>query len=320
MKVIIQIPCYNEAETLTQVVEDFPRTLPGIDCVEYLVIDDGSHDQTIAVAKKLGVHHVVRHKLNRGLAATFATGLKTCLALNADIIVNTDGDHQYPGRYISDLVEPIVAGRADLVIGDRRPGSDRKFSPLKRALQRFGGAVVSWMAGRHIPDPVSGFRAMSREAAIQTHILTGYSYTIESLLQAVHRGLFIEFVAIETNQATRKSRLMRSLPHFIGRTGATLLRVFFMFHPLNVLVWSSGILGFIGLLPIIRFLILAATGDGAGHLQSLILGAALVVLAAMVLVAGLIADLISHNRKLIEFAIENDIQFARIRKGDTSND
>jgi len=307
MKVIIQIPCYNEAETLPQVVEDLPKSLPGIDCIEYLIIDDGSHDHTSEVARGLGVHHVVRHKSNRGLGATFATGLHECLELGADIIVNTDGDHQYPGRYIGDLVKPIVDGRADLVIGDRRPGSDPKFSPLKRALQRFGGAVVSWMAGRPIPDPVSGFRAMSRDAAIRTHIVTGYSYTLESLLQAVHRGLSIEFVPIETNNPTRKSRLMRSLPHFIGRSGATLLRVFFMFHPLNVLVWFSGIFGLVGLVPIIRFLIFAAIGDGQGHLQSLVLGTALVVLSAMILVAGLIADLISHNRKLIEYAIEYGI-------------
>jgi len=291
---------------LPLVVPDLPISIDGIATIEFLVVDDGSSDATSRIARELGVHHVVRHNRNRGLAATFATGLQRCIELDADIIVNTDGDHQYPGRFIASLVEPIVSGRADLVIGDRNPGADPRFSLIKRWLQRFGSRIISWMVGKKIPDPVSGFRAMSREAAIRTHIVTGYSYTIESLLQAIHRGLAIEFVPIETNAATRKSRLMRSLPHFIGRSAVTLLRVFFMYHPLNVLLWVSGFVGLIGILPIVRFLIFFVRGDGDGHLQSLVLGAALVVLAAMTLIAGLIADLISHNRKLIEFAIENE--------------
>ncbi len=304
MKLIIQIPCFNEAETLHRVVADFPKEIAGIDEIETLVIDDGSRDGTAAVALGLGVNHVVRHNRNRGLAAAFATGLEASLRFGADVIVNTDGDHQYPGSAIQQLVEPIVAGRADLVVGDRRPGEDRRFSPLKRFLQRCGRRVVSRLAGRDLPDPVSGFRAYSRNAAEHTHIVTGYSYTIESLLQASCKGLAIEFVPIETNPATRPSRLFRSLPQFISRSGLTMLRVFFMFHSLEVLAWTSAVLGLIGVIPIARFLIRYAVDGGAGHIQSLVLGGVLVILAAVLLVAGLLADLISHNRRLLEKVLE----------------
>lgn len=304
MKLIIQIPCFNEAGTLYQVVSDLPSQISGIDSIETLVIDDGSDDGTAATAFGFGVDHVVRHNRNRGLAAAFATGIDACLRLGADIIVNTDGDHQYPGEAIERLVEPIIAGRADLVVGDRRPGVDENFSPLKRLLQRCGRRVVSGLAGRDLPDPVSGFRAYSRSAAEQTHIVTGHSYTIESLLQANCKGLAIEFLPISTNPPTRPSRLFRSLPHFISRSALTMLRVFFMFHPLCVLAWVSGLLAAIGALPIARFLLLYAVGDGDGHVQSLILGSVLVLLAAIMLVAGLLADLIAHNRRLLEKTLE----------------
>ncbi len=265
MKLIIQIPCFNEAETLHRVVSDLPSRIDGVDSIETLVVDDGSRDGTSAVALGLGADHVVRHNQNRGLAAAFATGLDASLRLGADVIVNTDGDHQYPGSAIERLVEPIVAGRADLVVGDRRPGEDEKFSLLKRWLQRCGRRVVSRLAGRDLADPVSGFRAYSRSAAERTHIVTGYSYTIESLLQASCKGLAIEFVPIETNAATRLSRLFRSLPQFISRSALTILRVFFMFHPLRVLAWISGLLAVAGALPIGRFLYLYIIGEGAGH-------------------------------------------------------
>jgi glycosyltransferase involved in cell wall biosynthesis len=304
MKLIIQIPCYNEADTLHRVISDLPARIAGIESIETLVVDDGSNDRTAATALALGVNHVVRHNRNRGLAAAFATGIDACLQLGADVIVNTDGDHQYPGDALERLVEPIVAGRADLVVGDRRPGSDFKFSPLKRWLQRCGRRVVSALAGRDLPDPVSGFRAYSRNAARRTHIVTGYSYTIESLLQANCKGLAIEFVPIETNPSTRPSRLFRSLPHFIARSALTMLRVFFMFHPLGILAAISGIMAFIGAVPIIRFVYLYAIGEGGGHVQSLILGGVLIVLAAITLVAGLLADLMSHNRRLLEKVLE----------------
>ncbi len=304
LDIIIQIPCLNEADTLHQVISELPETWCGVYSVESLVVDDGSHDGTAAVAIGLGVKHVVRHRRNRGLAAAFSTGLDTCLRLGADIIVNTDGDGQYPTSAIPRLLEPILAGRADVVIGDRRPWADRRQSWVKRRLQKLGSRFVSYLAGREIPDAVSGFRAMTREAALQTHIVTGFSYTIESILQACSRGLAIEFVPITTNSVERPSRLFHSIPQFLTRSGMTMLRVFFMFRPLRVLVWLSVILGAFGLLPVLRFLYLYWRDGTAGHVQSLILGAVLIILSGMALVAGLFADLIATNRRLAEMTLE----------------
>ncbi len=304
MKVVIQIPCLNESESLHRVVNDLPTRLPGVDCIETLVIDDGSTDGTSAVELGLGVDHVVRHKRNRGLASAFATGLETAVRLGADVIVNRDGDHQYPGTSIAALMAPIVDGRADVVIGDRRPAADRRNPLSKRLLYRVGRWAVSKLAGVDLPDPVSGFRAYSREAAAKTHVVTQYSYTIESLMQAVHNGFAIEFVPIEANAVQRPSRLFRSRRQFIFRSAITLLRVFLMYRPLAVLVWLSGVVGCIGALPIVRFLWLFFTGDGGGHVQSLILGAMLILVAAVLFVAGMIADLVAHNRRLLEVAIQ----------------
>lgn len=304
MKLFIQIPCFNEAQTLHRVVSDIPASLPGIDSIETVVIDDGSDDGTAAVALALGVDYVVRHNRNRGLAAAFATGVNSCLALGADIIVNTDGDHQYPGRSIESLVAPIIAGQADVVVGDRHPGTDRKFSWTRRFWQRLGRRVVSGLAGSDLADPVSGFRAFSRDAAQRIHIVTGYTYTVESLLQAVHKGLAVEFVSVDTNPPTRPSRLFRSPLQFLIRSGVTMLRVFFIFRPLSILLCLSSGLLLVGLMPIVRFVFLFLAGRGDGHSQSLILGAALVVLAGLILVAGLIADLVAHNRRLLEITLE----------------
>ncbi|OYP35148.1 glycosyltransferase family 2 protein [Rhodopirellula sp. MGV] len=300
MKLIIQIPCFNEADTLHRVISDLPETIVGIDEIETLVVDDGSTDGTAAVALGLGVDHVIRHNRNRGLAAAFSTGLTSCLALGADVIVNTDGDCQYPGCEIPSLVEPIIKGRADLVIGDRQPGRDPRFSRLKRFLQRVGRRVASQLAGMDLADPVSGFRAWSRDAAMRTHIVTTYSYTIESLLQAAKKGLAIQFIPVKTNAATRPSRLFRNIPHFLVRSAVTMLRVFFFLHPLHILLWISGLLCLIGAIPIFRFLTLFLLGSGEGHLQSLVLGAALVIVGVLILVTGLVADLVAHNRRLIE--------------------
>ncbi len=305
MKLIIQIPCLNETDTVHLVLSAIPAELPGVDAIEILVVDDGSTDGTAATALGLGVDHVVRHRRNRGLAAAFATGLETALELGADIIVNTDGDHQYPGHYIADLIEPITAGRADVVVGDRRPQQDQRNSWTKRLLYRIGRKVIGKMAGCDLPDPVSGFRAYSRDAARRTHIVTGYSYTIESLMQAVHRGMAIEFVPIETNSVARPSRLFRNMPQFVFRSAVTLLRVFFMYHPLHVLVGLSTLIAAVGILPVIRFLVLYVLGSGSGHLQSLVLGVALLVISALVLVAGLLADLMAHNRRLLEQSLES---------------
>ena len=222
----------------------------------------------------------------------------------ADVIVNTDADGQYPASEIPRLLEPILAGRADLVIGDRRPGEDMRLPWLKRKLQKLGSRVVSHLAGQEIPDAVSGFRAMTREAAIKTHIVTGFSYTIESILQAASKGLKIEFVPIATNLVTRPSRLFRSKTQFVFRSALTMLRVFFMFQPLAVLLWIGGVLAVIGGIPIIRFLILWMIDGGKGHIQSLVLGGVFIVLSAMTAVAGFLADLMATNRRLLEMTLE----------------
>lgn len=299
IKLIIQIPCFNEASTLRSVLDDLPKVIEGVDCIDILVIDDGSHDETSTIAISLGAH-VIKHRVNRGLAAAFDTGLQECLRLGATIVVNTDGDRQYPGSSIPDLIKPILEKRADVVIGNRNPEQDMRNNKLKRILYRLGRQIVSWIVSQPIPDPVSGFRAYSAECARRIHIVTTYSYTLESLVQCIEKGYSLEWLAIETNPPTRPSRLFKSYAGFLVRSGTTLLRVFFMYHPLKTLLLMSLLLGAIGVIPIVRFLVFYAAGQGNGHLQSLVLGASLMVLAAIGLVSGLLADLISQNRRLIE--------------------
>jgi glycosyltransferase involved in cell wall biosynthesis len=300
MKLIIQIPCYNEAATLPAVFRELPREIAGIDEIEILVVDDGSQDGTAEVAQRLGVDHVIRHRTNRGLAAAFASGLRASIDRDASIVVNTDGDNQYPGLLIERLIKPILDGSADVVIGDRRPELDKRNSWTKRWLYQIGRWFVSWIVSKPIPDPVSGFRAYSAECARHMHIVTHYSYTIESLVQCIEKGFAVEFVPIETNPPTRESRLYRTKASFVFRSGLTLLRVFFMFHPLKTLSWFSAMLAVIGLVPIVRFVGFYAMGIGNGHLQSLVLGSALLLLSVLLLGSGLLADLISQNRRLIE--------------------
>ncbi len=300
----IQLPCLNEQEALAGTLRCLPNSIDGVCGIRVVVVDDGSTDRTVEVARSAGVDVVVSHSMNRGLAAAFDSGLAACLREGADIIVNTDADGQYPASEIPRLLEPILAGRADLVIGDRRPGEDMRVPWLKRKLQKLGSRVVSYLAGQEIPDAVSGFRAMTREAAIKTHIVTGFSYTIESILQAASKGLKIEFVPITTNAVTRPSRLFRSKTQFVFRSALTMVRVFFMFRPLAVLLWISGILAVIGGVPIVRFLILWMIDGGKGHIQSLVLGGVFIVLSAMTAVAGFLADLMATNRRLLEMTLE----------------
>jgi glycosyltransferase involved in cell wall biosynthesis len=304
MKLIVQIPCFNEEHTLPQTVRDIPRQIDGVDRVEILVIDDGSADRTVEVAKELGVDHIVRHRRNRGLAATFRTGIDTALQLGADIIVNTDGDNQYPGREIPRLIAPILAREASIVVGDRQTQTIQHFSATKKLLQKFGSAFVSRISGLDIPDVVSGFRAYSRDAALSLNVVSAFSYTVETIIQAGNRREAITHVPIETNMVTRPSRLFKSMGSFLTRQVTTIIRMYALYRPLRTFAMIGGVLLALGLLPVIRFLILFAMGVGAGHLQSLVLGGVLVVLGVNTLILGLLADLLGWSRVLQETALE----------------
>jgi glycosyltransferase involved in cell wall biosynthesis len=300
VKLIIQIPCYNEAETLPLTLAELPRVLPGVDEIEYLVIDDGSVDRTAEVARQLGVQHIVRQKRNRGLASAFQAGLEAALAAGADLIVNTDADNQYFGPDIAVLVQPILDGRADIVVGDRGVAASEHFSALKRVLQRFGSWVVERAAGIPIPDATSGFRALTREAALRLTVLSAYTYTLETLIQAGARGMNVVFVPVRTNPQTRQSRLMRSLPSFLVLQAVTVLRFYTMYRPLRVFMTAGAALIAVALLLGVRFLALYVAGRGAGHVQSLILAAIFSIVGFQVGLIGLIADLVSQNRKMME--------------------
>jgi glycosyltransferase involved in cell wall biosynthesis len=304
MKLIVQIPCFNEGSTLPAVLADIPREIRGVDTVEILVVDDGSTDDTVEVARKHGVDHVVRHTTNQGLAKAFRTGLDACLMLSADIIVNTDGDNQYAGDDIPRLIQPILDGTADIVVGDRQTHDVPHFSPLKKRLQALGSSVVRGLSGTSVPDAVSGFRAISRAAALHLNIISPFSYTIEMLIQAGSKQLAIATVPVRTNPVARHSRLFSSTPHFISRSVATMVRVYAMYKPLSTFFYIGSAVGAVGAVPIVRFLYFYAIGQGAGHVQSLVLGGSLVVIGLMILLIGLVADLINFNRQLIEITLE----------------
>ena len=301
MKLIIQIPCFNEAETIPQTLGALPRQIPGVDRIEYLVVDDGSNDGTAEAAREAGAHHVVRLPRHAGLAAGFMAGLEASLKLGADVIVNTDADNQYHAADIQLLLEPILAGRADLVVGDRGVGTLQSFSPLKRSLQRLGSWVIGRASGVDTPDATSGFRAISRAAALRTLVLSEYSYTLETLIQAGARGMAVEYVPVRTNVQTRPSRLMRSIPDYLANSSVTILRAYTMYRPLRVFTALSALLVLGGLVGVVRFLYFYITGGGiAGHIQSLILAAVLLIVGFQVFLIGLVADLIGFNRKILE--------------------
>ena len=302
-KLVIQIPCLNEADSLPDTLAVLPRKIPGVDVIEYLVIDDGSSDDTSGIARRHGVHHIVRHRRNRGLAAAFQNGLEAALAAGADIIVNTDADGQYKGEDIAALVAPIVAGDADIVIGDRQVGANEHFKPHKRALQRVGSTVVRKLSGTDITDAVSGFRAFTREVAERINITTEFSYTTDMLIQAGRKRLAIVSVPIRTNATPRPSRLFKSIPRFIMQTGVTILRAYTTHNALRVFVGSGIVVALLGALPILRFLYFFFTDGGDGHIQSLVIGAALLMLGTVMAVMGVLADLIGTNRKLLEMTL-----------------
>ena len=308
MKLIVQIPCFNEEATLSQTVSDIPRQIDGVDTVELLVVDDGSIDRTVEIARELGVDHVVSHTNNKGLARAFRTGMEACLQRGADIIVNTDADNQYRGADIPTLIQPILDGEADIVVGDRGARSNPHFSFGKKGLQLLGSALVRRLSQTAVPDAVSGFRAISRSAALQLNIVSSFSYTIEMLIQAGSKRLSVASVPIETNAKTRNSRLFRSIPHFVSRSAATIARMYAMYQPLRVFFVIGMTLVLLGALPIARFLYFYLAGDGQGHVQSLILGGVLVVIGFITLLIGMLADLIGFNRQLIEITLQKVTQ------------
>jgi len=300
LKLVILIPCYNEEATLPQTLRDLPQHIEGIDEIEVLIVDDGSRDNTVAVARELGVHHIVQHGRNRKLAAAFVTGLEAALQVGADIIVNTDADNQYRGEDIALLVRPIVNGSADIVIGDRGVLSVSEFSPLKRRLQQLGSWIVKLAAGVDTPDATSGFRALSRDAALHTIIMSQYSYTLESLIHAGARRMAVTYVPIRVNPKTRSSRLMRNIPDYLVNSAATILRAYTMYRPLRVFLFLGMVLIALGMAGGIRFLWYYAQGMGGGKVQSLILTAVLLIMGFQACLIGLVADLVGFNRKLIE--------------------
>jgi glycosyltransferase involved in cell wall biosynthesis len=312
MKLIIQIPCHNEADTLPVTLHDLPRSLPGIDTIEYLVIDNASTDGTSEVARREGVHHIIDLPV-KGLAGAFFAGIEACLAHGADIIVNTDADNQYNAEDIKLLVEPILAGRAQLVVGDRGVATQKNFSPPKRLLQRLGSRVIAITSGLETPDATSGFRAISREAALHTLVFSNYSYTLETLIQAGAHRTPVEYVRVRTNPGTRPSRLMSNLRQFIGNQTATILRAYTMYRPLRVFTWLSGLMILGGLVLGIRYLYFVFQGQGGGHVQSVILAAVLWIVGFQVFLIGLVADLIGFNRRILE-----DVLY-RIRKAEMNS-
>jgi len=301
MKLVIQIPCYDEADTLPSVLADLPRSIPGVDAIEILVIDDGSSDSTSEVARAHGATRVVRHRGNRGLASTFLTGLEIALEMGADVIVNTDGDHQYPGASIPDLVRPIVAGQADLVIGDRQTKSDPKVSLRKRLFYELGNFVVRTATGVSVHDAPSGFRAMSREFALRVYLTNPFSYTLETIFAAAENRQPIREVPIHTNPATRPSRLFRGLVQYVGRSASIIVQGYSMHNPLRAFGWLSAPFLLLGTGLGLRFLyFFLEDPDYSGHIQSLILASICIVVGAQIFIFGMLGSLVRANRLLLQ--------------------
>lgn len=314
MKLIIQIPCYNEAETLEIALNDLPKQIDGIDEIEYLIINDGSKDNTVEVARNWGVNYVVDLKRNKGLAKGFMAGLDACLRNGADIIVNTDADNQYCADDIEKIVRPILEGKTDIVIGARPVDDTEHWSPLKKKLQHFGSWVVRKASRSEIPDAPSGFRAYSREAAMRLNVVNEYTYTLETIVQAGRSKIAMESVPIRTNAELRPSRLFSSMFGYVKKSMLTILRAFMMYRPLMVFSVIGSIIFAVGLAIGVRFLVYYFGGSGAGHMQSLILASTLMLLGFQTFIVGLLADIISANRKILE-----DVQY-HVRKLDFDRD
>ena len=299
-RLVVQIPAQDEAQYIGAVIGEIPHRIVGIAEILVIVINDGSIDDTAAIAKQAGADYVLHHVSNRGLAAAYRTGLDAALRLGADIVVNLDADGQYDPKDIPRLIQPILAGKADVVVGDRRPSDLQHFSPLKRWLQAIGSWTVRRISGSEVPDAASGFRALSREAALRTNVLTDYTYTLETIIQAGAERTAISSVTVSTRPTKRKSRLVRGIWSYVQLSMLTLLRTYTMYSPLKVFITAGALIGLVGLLGILRFLYFAATGDSAGHVQSLVISGALLVLGFQVGMIGLLADLIAANRRLLQ--------------------
>jgi glycosyltransferase involved in cell wall biosynthesis len=304
MKLIVQIPCFNEEAHLPATLADLPRDVPGFERVEWLVIDDGSSDRTVEVAREHGVDHVVRLTNNKGLAAAFQAGLDACLKLGADVIVNTDADNQYFGGDVPKLVEPIVRGEADMVIGDRDIDSIEHFSPAKKRLQRLGSAVVRRASETGVPDTTSGFRAYNREAALQVQVVSRFTYTLETIIQAGKMLVAVEHVPIRTNAKTRDSRLFPSIWAYVRRNALSIFRVYTMYEPLRVFAVAAAAAALVGAVIWVRFLYFFFSGEGSGHIQSLILGSTLFVVAVQLAALGVVSDILASSRVLQQRILE----------------
>lgn len=304
MKLFVQIPCLNEEKTLPSVLEGIPKSIDGITSITVLVIDDGSNDRTIEVAKKHGVKNFVIHEQNKGLSRSFSDGLDYCLARGADIIVNTDGDNQYPGEKIADLVQPIIKQEAEIVIGDRQTSQLKHFGVFKRIMQRFGSRVVNMAAGTNVADTVSGFRAYSRDAALQLYTINTFSYCTETIIHAGRKGISMASVRVGANPPTRKSRLFKNIWQHMFKSGKAILKGYFMHKPYTVFLWPGLLQILVSVALYLRYLVFFVQGDGSGHLQSLIVATALLVSGVLFIGLGILADLIKTNRVLMEDVLE----------------
>ncbi|WP_282851826.1 glycosyltransferase family 2 protein [Gulosibacter sediminis] len=304
MRVFVQIPCLNEEETLPLVINSIPREIPGVDEVVILVIDDGSTDRTVEVARELGVEHFVLHARNMGLARSFSDGVDYALSHGADIVVNTDGDNQYPQNRIPDLLAPVMAGEADIAIADRQTAKIAHFSAFKKQMQKVGSDVVNLAAGTQLPDAASGFRAYSRNSLFRLNVVTQFSYCMETIIQAGNKRLRIASVPVETNEKTRESRLFKNIWQHMFKSGTAITRSFLMFKPHVVLGTIGTVMLVLGLIPFVRFLILMIMGTAGGHVQSLLFGAVMLLAAFMSYVLLVIADLQRTNRVLLEDVLE----------------
>lgn len=313
MKLVIQIPCYNEEKSLPVTLKDLPDKIDGIDEIEVLVIDDGSVDNTVKVAEELGVSAIVSLGNNKGLAKAFIAGINKALDMGADIIVNTDADNQYNASYIKDIIKPIIENKADIVIGTRHVSEIKHFSLLKKMLQKLGSFVMRLVSKTDVKDAPSGFRAFSRNAALQLNVFDNYTYTLETIIQAKAKGLVVQSVDVEVNPELRKSRLFSNMFQYIRRSIFTMLRMFIIYRPFRFFILLGSLILFLGLIPGARFLYFFFSGSGQGHIQSLILSAILLITGVQVVLLAIISELISINRKLIE-DVQRMVKSAGLKK------